>query len=165
MTYEMYRYVFLGAAVACGIFFAISAVLFFVLRIPKVISDLTGRTARKAIENIRLQNEQSGNKTYQSSAVNLQRGKLTDKISKSGRLVPREETPFGTGMITEKISTQQLDVETSAEETSLLETAEETTVLFSDSGETTVLNADEQGSQVFAVEYEITFIHTNEVIV
>ena len=42
MTYEMYRYVFLGAAVACGIFFAISAVLFFVLRIPKVISDLTG---------------------------------------------------------------------------------------------------------------------------
>ena len=165
MTYEMYRYVFLGAVIACGVFFAVSIVLFFVLRIPKVISDLTGRTARKAIESIRLQNEQSGNKTYQSSAVNLERGKLTDKISKSGRLVPREETPFGTGMITEKISTQQLDVEESVEETTLLNVTEETTVLSGDSGETTVLNSYEQSGQVFVVEYEITFIHTDDVIV
>ena len=121
MTYEMYRYVFLGGAVACGLLFVISAVLFFALRIPKVVSDLTGRTARKAIENIRLQNEQSGDKTYQSSAVNLERGKLTDKISQSGRLVPRDETPFGTGVITEKIGTQQLVEAAAADQTTLLQ--------------------------------------------
>ena len=57
MTYEMYRYVFLGGAIASGLMFAVSIVLFFTLKIPKVISDLTGRTARKAIEDIRLQNE------------------------------------------------------------------------------------------------------------
>lgn len=173
MSYEMYRYIFLGALIACGVFFAAAVVLFFTLKIPKVISDLTGRTARKAIENIRMQNEQSGDKTYQSSAVNLERGKLTDKISRSGRLVPRDATPFGTGVITEKISTMKLEQpagETdvlipSAGETDVLTPfAAETDVLTPVAGETEVLAPAEQPAQSFTVEYEITFIHTNEVI-
>ena len=172
MTYDVYRYVFLGGLIACGIFLLIAILLFFTLRIPKVISDLTGRTARKAIENIRMQNEQSGDKTYQSSAVNLERGKLTDKISQSGRLVPRGESPFGTGVITEKISTQQLEpvgetevLTYDAGETEVLTyDAGETTLLSHDSGETTVLASPEQSVQAFTVEYEITYIHTNEVI-
>ena len=190
MSYETYRYIFLGGLIACGVFFAIAVILFFALKIPKVVSDLTGRTARKAIENIRLHNEQSGDKTYQSSAVNLERGKLTDKISKSGRLIPREATPFGTGVITEKISTMKLDQP--AGETDVLSASEETSVLYESAGETSVLSPTvgetdvltsvdgetavltpngaavampaEQSNQVFAVEYEITFIHTSEVI-
>lgn len=171
MSYEMYRYTSLGALIACGVFFVIAVVLFFVWRIPRVISDLTGRTARKAIENIRQQNEQSGDKTYQSSAVNLQRGKLTDKITESGRLIPRDRTPFGTGMITEKISTQQL---VASNETDVLggakdslgtnTTAGETAVLAAPAGETEVLATAEQPAQAFVVEFEITFIHTDEVI-
>lgn len=162
MSYEMYQYIFLGALIACGVFFVIAVVLFFTLRIPKVISDLTGRTARKAIENIRMQNEQSGDKSYQSSAVNLERGKLTDKISQSGRLMPRDATPFGTGVITEKISTMEL---APAGETDVLEEpAGMTDVLAPAAGETEVLAPVEQPAQSFTVEYEITFIHTGEVI-
>ncbi len=172
MSFEMYRYIFFGASIACGIFFAISVILFFTLRIPRVISDLTGRTARKAIENIRMQNEQSGDKTYQSSVVNLERGKLTDKISQSGRLTPRDATPFGTGVITEKISTMVLerpagetDVLSVSDETSVLSnSAGETEVLTSVAGNTEVLAPVEQPVQAFTVEYEITFIHTSEVI-
>lgn len=195
MTYETFRYIFLGGAIACGIMVAISAVLFFTLRIPKVISDLSGRTARKAIEDIRLHNEQSGDKSYKSSAVNRERGKITDKISGSGRLIKNEESPFGTGVITEKISTQKLPPEETAGETSLLEQpAGETSVLEQPVGETSLLEqpigetslldqvamaqpagetsvlgvapvqAAQTFEQVFAVEYEITFIHTNEVI-
>ena len=172
MSYEMYRYIFLGALIACGVFFAIAVILFFALKIPKVISDLTGRTAKKAIENIRMQNEQSGDKSYQSSAVNLERGKLTDKISPSGRLMTRGATPFGTGAITEKISTMEL--EQPAGETEVLSPSEETTVLGNSAGETEVLAPAagetevlapmDQPVQAFTVEYEITFIHTNEVI-
>ena len=55
MTYEIYRYIFLGALIASGVCLAITVMLFFTMKIPKVISDLSGRTARKAIENIRLQ--------------------------------------------------------------------------------------------------------------
>lgn len=171
MTYDMCRYVFLGGLVACGVFFVIAVVLFFSLNIPKVISDLSGRTARKAIENIRMRNEQSGDKSYHSSAFNLERGKITDKISKSGRLIQKSPTPFGTGVITEKISTVKLtppaaetDVLSVAAETSVLSNpVGETDVLTPAAGETEVLMPAQQGGN-FAVEYEITYIHTSEVI-
>lgn len=177
MTYEMYRSIFLWAAVACGVLFVVTLTLFFVLRIPKIVSDLSGRTARKGIENIRMQNEQTGDKTYRSSPVNLQRGKLTDKISPSGRLVPRADTPFGTGTITQKISTQKIP-QNGGNETTVLPDGNETTVRADETtvlneqptppnayyGETSVLNMPVQTAQIFEVEYEITFIHTAEVI-
>ena len=187
MTYEIYRYIFIGGLIACGLFFVLAVILFFTLRIPEVVNHLTGRTQRKAIERIRTQNEQSGDKSYRSSAVNLERGKVTDKISKSGRLIPKDPTPFGTGAITQKISTAELvagaetDVLTVSEETSVLSApASETTVLGNASaGETAVLGNASAGetavlapsgqtmettSQVFTVEFEITYIHTSEVI-
>lgn len=173
MSYEMYRYIFLGGLIACGVFFVIATILFFVFKIPKVISDLTGRTARKAIENIRMHNELTGDKTYQSSAVNLERGKLTDKISQSGRLMPRDATPFGTGVITEKISTMEFEqpagetdvlAQPAGETDVLTPAAGETDVLAPVAGETEVLAPAEQPVQAFTVEYEITFIHTSEVI-
>lgn len=174
MTYEMYRYLSFGAAIACGIMVVVSLILFFTLQIPKVVGDLTGRTARKAIEDIRKQNEQSGDKVYRSSSVNLRRGKLTDKISPSGRLESRHTTPFGTGVITEKISTQQLPVPEVSSDTMVLDEGNETTVLTQVPDatpipgictETTVLQRqEEENDRSFVIEYEITFIHTNEVI-
>ena len=53
MTYEIYRYIFIGAAILCGIMAIVSIALFFLLKIPRVIGDLTGSTARKAIEKIK----------------------------------------------------------------------------------------------------------------
>ena len=174
MTYEMYRYLSLGAAIACGIMLVVTLILFFTLQIPKVISDLTGRTARKAIEDIRKQNEQTGNKIYRSSSVNLRRGKLTDKITPSGRLETRQTTPFGTGVITEKISDMGLSDMQLGDETTILSEGNETTILtFAQEStpvselctETTVLQQREaENNSSFVVEYEITFIHTNEVI-
>lgn len=158
MSYEMYRYVFLGSAVACGVLLAVSVVLFFTLRIPKVISDLSGRTAKRAIETIRMQNEQSGNKTYHSSSVNLKRGKLTDRMTESGRLIPSSDTPFGTGKITEKISASSLAEEPSGE-TTVLQAAEETTILTPEMTQTDAFAPAE-----FVVETDIVFIHTDEVI-
>lgn len=156
MTYEMYRYIFLGALIGCGVMAAVSGVLFFALRIPRVVGDLTGHTARKAIADIRRQNEQSGDKAYKSSTVNLKRGKLTDKITHSGRLISREETPFGAGVTTVELPQRQ---ETDA--TTVLSESIGTTVL--EPEETTVLSPPDAGSE-FAVEYEITFLHSDEVI-
>lgn len=164
MTYKAYRYVFLGAGAAAAIMLVLAVVLFFTLRIPQVIGNLSGRTARKAIENIRLQNERSGDKTYQSSAVNLRRGKITDKISESGRLLSQEGPPSSTGMVTEKISTQQLACQENLEETTVLTDTGETTVLDSSVDETTVLEPARQVGQAFTLEFEITFIHTDEEI-
>lgn len=164
MSYEIYRYIFIGAAILCGAMLITSILLFILLRIPKVIGDLTGRTARKAIENIRNQNESSGDKTYRSSLVNQERGKLTDKISPSGRLIRNPTDLLGGAMATEKIGTQQLV----SDETTVLDSGNETTVLtgeLENSGnETTLLSQTDISNNVFEIEYEITYIHTNEII-
>ncbi len=171
MTYEVYTYIFLGGAILAAIMFVISVILFFVLKIPTVIGDLTGANARKAIENIRNQNESTGHKTYQSSAVNRERGRLTDKISPSGRLIKDPSMSIHGAMATAKISTMELSPEQLQ--------GSETTVLTGDltgGGETTLLNEEVHASSdttllaqvdetiTFTVEYEITFVHTNEVI-
>lgn len=168
MTYEIYRYIFIGAAVLAGIMFVVSVIVFFFLKIPTVIGDLTGANARKAIENIRNQNESTGDKTYKTSQVNRERGKLTDKISPSGQLIPNPSRSLHGAMGTEKLNTQDLEPQGGASETTVLTGeltgASETTVL---TGELTVDEPavpDAQPSNVFVIEYEITYIHTDEII-
>lgn len=139
MTYDVYMMIFEVGRILAILMFVVSLILFFALKIPAVIGDLSGATARKAIENIRNQNEESGEKAYKSSAVNKERGKLTDKISPSGSLHSKPSDKLGFGMKTEKISTQRLDSE-DAGETTVLSAANETTVLSSSIGETEVLN-------------------------
>lgn len=199
LQYEVYLYIHYGAAILAVIMLLITIILFFALKIPAVIGDLSGATARKAIENIRNQNESTGEKEHAPSAVNRERGRLTDKISPSGNLLRNPSNKLGGGMRTEKISTQKLS-----------EDANETTVLYSGGNETTVLGGNEttilSGNEttvlsnmgagettllsdmgvngetgkltteasvmpaapavsIFEIEYEITFIHSQEVIV
>lgn len=175
MTYDVYRYIFIGAAILCGIMFIVSILIFIFLKIPKVISDLSGATARKAIKTIREQNEASGDKGYKVSAFNEARGKLTDKISPSGNVIQQHQMQMR-GIDTTKISTQELQVEEHANETTVLDSYNETSVLDNtgagetsvlsevmSSGETTVLS-EVTNDSTFTIEYDITFIHTEEII-
>lgn len=154
--YEIYRYIFLGGTIVTAIMLVVTIILFFSLRIPKVIGDLTGSTARKAIKNIREQNEKTGDKAYKVSPVNLERGKLTDKISPSGNLIPQSDSHLGAGVGTEKIGTDNL-APTYAAETDVLN-------MNPQGSETTLLDQTNVSAPVFAVEYEITYIFSNEVI-
>lgn len=176
MTYEICRYIFFSGMILSALSLIATIVLFFLLKIPNVIGDLTGANARKAIESIRNQNEQTGTKTYAPSAVNRERGKITEKMTLSGQLIRHPSAGIG-GHHTAKISTQELDTEMlPAEETTVLTAGEttvleETTVLQEPAGETTVLDqsfapqaAPVVQQAVFAVDFEITYIHTNEVI-
>ena len=190
MSYGVLRYIFIGAAALSGLMFIVSVLLFIFLKIPSVIGDLTGITAKKAIENIRNQNESSGDKIYKSSAVNRARAKLTDKITESGRLIHNPTDVMDGAMATAKIATQELiensqsnettvlgaetgngttvlNYETSVldSETNVLETSSnETTVLSSQGDQTEMLAESQPRSKTFEIEYEITFIHTNEMI-
>lgn len=197
LTYDQFVLIQNVALILAGIFFLVTIILFFALKIPAVIGDLSGATARKAIENIRNQNESTGDKGHSSSAVNVERGKLTDKISNSGKILHAPSDKLGVGMKTEKISTQRLtddpnettvlysggnettvlsDMNTGAGETTLLnEPAGETTLLSEiNFGETSKLTEEVPLTQVtpsapvmniFVIERDITFIHSQEVIV
>ena len=192
MTYDIYRLIFIVGAIWCAVMFVVSVILFITLKIPNVIGDLTGRNAKKAIENIRKQNEASGGKAYKASAVNLERGRLTDKMTPSGNLQRRGITS-GFGVHTEKISTMKLeqqasvgmDTDNESNETMVLEQdysnetsalnhnySNETTVLSQQNvGETTVLSSHMPQNpsettvlNLFGVLEDITFIHTDEII-
>ena len=211
MTYDVYRYIFIGAAILCGIMFVVSVLVFIFLNIPKVISDLSGVTAKRAIKQIREQNEASGDKSYKVSAFNEARGKLTDKISPSGNVIAQYQAQMR-GIDTTKIATQELSGEQSSEttvlgasaETSVLGASAETSVLGASAetsvlggaetsvltsepvtqmpepaamGETAVLSAEpaelgqtsalSQSDAVdttFSVDYEITYVHSDEII-
>ena len=106
MTYDGYRLVFQIAGVVAIVMLIVSIILFIFLKIPGVIGDLSGRTARKGIEDIRMQNMRAGDKRYKTSPVNHERGKLTDKITPSGNLIPGNKT-VNSGIMTEKIDVSQ----------------------------------------------------------
>ena len=166
MTVELLQTLSLASYIAAGFLFLVAVLLFFLLDILKVYGDISGRTAKKAIEAIRQQNESTGNKAYKPSAVNAKRGKLTDKITPSGRLKERTAgLPISVG--TEKISTSILMPQTN-------EPTNETTVLKDDSiaetGETTLLVdgepqviRDAENSK-FRVDVELSFTGSSDII-
>ena len=79
MSVELIQTMSLAAFIIAGVLFLSAIALFFLFNIPKVFGEVSGSTARKAIENIRQQNEQTGNKAYRPSPVNAERGKITDR--------------------------------------------------------------------------------------
>ncbi|MBQ3045588.1 MAG: hypothetical protein IJD49_06535 [Clostridia bacterium] len=138
MTSAQYTIICYVAAVFCVISLLASVFIFIKLNIVGVIGDLSGSNARKGIENIRKQNHEIGNKAYKTSHVNKERGKLTDKITISGKLkTPGERVDVCVG--TEKFHTREIVADVITDSTTVLGTQE--TVVLSDnpSNETTVL--------------------------
>ena len=108
MTVELLQKLSTISFVVAAGFFLLAAALFFLLDIPTVIGILSGATARKGVEAIRRQNEEGGDKAHRPSAVNTKRGKITDKITRSGRLVhsaPKMGVAVGTDELAEPTET------------------------------------------------------------
>lgn len=64
-----------------GIALVAAIILFIKMDIPAIIGDLTGKTVAREIEAMRESNAASGDKRFRSSAVNLERGTLTEKVT------------------------------------------------------------------------------------
>ena len=183
MTVELLRTLSLVVYIAAGGLFLVAVALFFLFNVPKLYGDISGRTAKKAIEAIRRQNESSGNKAYKPGAVNAERGKLTDKITQSGSL-QTQTAGLSVSVGTEKLATSTLHPQTnettvleqaSSETTVLKQTAGEPSVLIgalpvTQSGETTVLVEGEvpvasvSAGSKFTVDVEMSFTGSAEII-
>lgn len=168
-TFMLIFYIALGLSVA---FFAAAIILFFKLNIISVIGDLSGSTARKAIEDIREHNTATGNKAYNPSPVNRARGKITDKMTKSGRLEalhPDVNTTVGTERFkTSDLGDQTTVLDSDTQETTVLSAeshpSNETTVLSSQAAvnnDTTVLMSRTE-DMIWEIEEDIVFVHTQE---
>ncbi|MBU3112353.1 hypothetical protein [Clostridium lacusfryxellense] len=90
MRYEIMYYVGMAMVI---LMFIVSVLLFIKLKIYKVIGDLTGSTAKKAIKNKREYNMQTNEKIYHTGAMNKERGRLTDKMSPISRVLRKLGQP------------------------------------------------------------------------
>ncbi len=154
--------------VVAGISLVLAVFFWFFFKIPTVIGDLSGRTARKSIARMRAANEKTGNKSYKESKTNAARGKLTDTIKDSGKLkknaVKDDDRPE-TGLLTENKAD-----EVSSEATGLLNDEDEATGLLVDEDVTAPLDSPIQktekrkGGKKLKMLDEVIIIHTDEVI-
>ena len=154
--------------ILAGVFLLISIAIFFLFDIHRVIGDISGATARKAIENIRQQNEETGDKAYKPSRVNMERGKVTDKISKTGN-IQKQSNPLFVATGTSELKDSDIDLgayQATPAETTVLDSAVETNSFDNQyaSAETTVLSNNSQ-MVTFSVDYEIGFCGSSEIIV
>lgn len=117
--------------VVSGIAFALAVFLWFKFKIPAVYGDLSGRTARKSIAQMRENNEKSGVKSFRPSAVNAERGKLTAAMTDSGKSQSKKKvTAADNGMPETGLLAENMSSAFRSDETELL--ADETAELLSD---------------------------------
>lgn len=157
--------------------FITAVVLFIKFKIPSVIGDLSGKNARRSIEQMRSYNEKTGDKKYRPSKVNEQRGKITAPMP-VGKGKGDDERP-DTGLLNESENMKETmpltdETESLVEETAKLD--DETMAL----GDRTALsgqkNMTERLNQIpeatmplrqrepIQLLEEILLIHTDEVI-
>lgn len=157
-----------------GLCLVLAVFFWFFFKIPSVIGDLSGRTARKSIAKMRAANEKTGVKSYKESKTNAERGKLTGTMPDSGKLNKNTPTPVNsqpeTGLLSDN-KAEGLESEATGvldEETGMLDS--ETTGLLVDENATAPLDTPTQravvrtGGKKIEILEEIMFIHTEEVI-
>lgn len=150
MSIDVLQTCSIGFWVAAGVFFLTAVALFFLMDIPKLYGEISGRTARKAIEQIRKHNAEA----------------LTGDIAGAHT---------GSGVRTEKFSTATLAPETAMGATTVLAEAAATTVL-TEVGATTILTEPEHPQAAgndrqtpeavddFVLENELSYAESVEII-
>lgn len=162
-----------------GISLVVAIYSFIRFNVPQLIGELTGRTAKKTITQMREKNAKTGNKSHRPSVVEKKRGTLTDKIDEKkikkaiNQSYTTELLDVETDMLSNK-SDDENNREVLSNATELLNN--NATELLNDN--TSVLNEEEtsvlspsmlksapiQVNDGFKMIQNIIFIHTNEII-
>ena len=159
MSIDVLQACSIGFCVAAGVLFLTAVALFFLMDIPKLYGEISGKTAQKAIEQIKKHNAEA----------------------MTGEVTVRHT---GNGVRTEKFATATLAAEAEAGATTVLADAGATTVLeetgattvLGDAGATTMLTEAEHkqetgtGTQTpeimdeFVLEKELSYAESAEII-
>lgn len=161
MTYELYRYIFIGGLALSIVMFIATVLIFIFLDIRNAIGDITGSNKRKGVENIHNQ--------------------TTSSAPKKRVVAKRDESNSQSTQTTAKIKTQDRYDNFETDQTTVLVQTEEqvaqTTVLGKNSAENVDVKAQDQqpvqehiteemvvNNPNFKIEIDITYVHSNEII-
>lgn len=184
-TAEILSLISVISYIVAGICLVLAIFFWFFFKIPSVIGDLSGRTAKKSIARRRASNERAGGKGYQPSATNANRGKLTDTMQHSRKLKaeskkaepkkaqpPVDESQMPeTGLLmankAQEFDSQQTELLDCEETTTLVD--ENATVPLVDENATALLQETpatpmRPGGKKLQMLDEVMLIHTDEVI-
>lgn len=166
-TLQLLSIISFAVAVGCLV---LAVFFWFFFKIPTVIGDLSGRTARKSIAKMRAANEKTGSKSYKASQTNAERGKLTGTMPGIGKEKKSDGNPE-TGLLSEN-KADGLNAEATGilddEATGIL--GSETTGLLVDENATAPLDMQnpipivQTGGKKLEIIEEVILIHTDEVI-
>ncbi len=164
-TFSIISFVVAGVGLVLAIFF------WFFFKIPTVIGDLSGRTARKSIAKMRAENERSGKPKERKG--NTARGKMTgtmsdlDKTRKASTLDPKMETEVlaenraeGTDSGATEVLREEATAMLGAEETGILQYGQTTAPLTPDAKP----QSQASGGVKLTMCDEVMLTHTDEVI-
>lgn len=159
-TLQLLSIISFAVAIVCLV---LAVFFWFLFKIPTVIGDLSGRTARKSIAKMRAANEKTGGKSYKTSQTNAERGKLTETIPNKKKNNP--ETTLLMENKANKLSSELTGI-LDNEETDNLDS--DATGLLVDKDDTAVLldsdsHIDTNVRKLELIE-EVMIVHTNEVI-
>ena len=155
---QTYNIISIVAFSLAGVGLIVSVLIWIKFDIWGIIGDLSGRTARKSIEQMRAENEKSGKKSFRPTPVAMERGGLTEAVEiirsaneDTEKLGPEENV---TELLADGTEVLRDSTEDFYGATEVLETyseANETELL----NETTVLNAvdfEDEGTAVLSEE-------------
>ena len=175
-TAEILSLISVIAYVVAGVCFALAVFFWFFFKIPSVVGDLSGRTAKKSIAKRRESNERASARGYRPSATNLNRGKVTDPIKPKVK-TPQADNSHEADMPETGLLDSNRATAATAEQTELLNDGatellvnEGATELLEDAGATAVLTEEPAapvqrvGGKKMTMLEEIMLIHTDEVI-
>lgn len=177
-TAEILSLISMISFVIAAISFLLAIFFWFSFKIPSVIGDLSGRTAKKSIARMRASNEKAGGQGYKPSAANASRGKLTDTMQHSRKLTdnskkkpaPEQKKTTGANVMPETglLETNKA-VTVDKNQTEMLDVPEATGLLVDENAtaplhEAPNLFAKRSGGKKLRMLDEVILIHTDEVI-
>lgn len=110
MTVELLQNLSLAAYLAGGVFLGIAVLLFFVFHVPQIVGDLSGTTARRAIESIEQQNSDGNGR--KSRRPRRERESFSTERFRTGRLQPQKQASADTAPETTVLAQSVMTPET-----------------------------------------------------
>lgn len=184
---NIYEICFYGGLILAIIFLITSVVLFIALKIPKVVGDLTGRTAKKTIKEMKEGTpvKESVAKKEQAKYYNQQTGKIkvresatVDMGKKSGTDMTGDEATDVLNMDGDEVTDVLAMEGEEATDVLTMEGEEATDVLAMEEEATDVLRGDDESAttvltdknifdgraKTHRVKYNVISIHTDETL-
>lgn len=163
--YTVYRAVFIGGLVLAIVFFAVTILLFFVLKIKDAFGDITGKSKRKAIESIK--NKSASTEDKAKARINARdyhnkstSQRLAIESAQTSKIRPQD--------LFDNLAPETTQLDQSSTETSVLspsDVVEDEVAAPAVSQTQPIVLEEYNGSDPdFSVEVDITYVHASECV-